>query len=132
MAGTRFSRQRAAIVDALHARCDHPTAEMLYRTLRQTHPNISLGTVYRNLTLLEEQGEALRIYSKDGPDRFDGITAPHNHLQCRGCGAMVDLPTDVSLDLAKVRADAARSGMAVDHHQVVFFGLCAACRDRAQ
>lgn len=125
---TRFSRQREAILQALQARCDHPTAEMLYLTLRQTHPNISLGTVYRNLTLLEGQGEAQRIRSQEGPDRYDGGMEPHDHLYCRKCGAVVDLPSmEAALDAQKIQTAARKYDVVVEAHQISFYGVCAAC-----
>jgi len=129
----RFSRQREAIAQALRARRDHPTAEALYRTLRQADSNISLGTVYRNLTLLERQGNVLRLHGQGGPDRYDGDIAPHDHLSCRACGAVVDLMGmgDV-IDLCAAREAAARQGAVVEGQRVHFYGLCAACAVDAQ
>lgn len=125
---TRFSRQREAILQALQSRCDHPTAEMLYLTLRKTHPNISLGTVYRNLTLLEGQGDAQRIRSQEGPDRYDGTTAPHDHLYCRKCGSVVDLPSmEETCNIPKIQAIAKQLGVVVEAQQMSFYGVCAAC-----
>lgn len=128
MPTTRFSRQREAIATALRARCDHPTAETLYHSLRKTHPNISLGTVYRNLALLENRGEALRIRNQDGPDRYDGATTPHDHLHCRRCGALVDLMDMgelVNMDAAKEAA--AHRGVKLESRQLSFVGLCRDC-----
>ena len=129
----RFSRQREAILQALRARRDHPTAEALYRALRQTHPNISLGTIYRNLALLEQTGEILRLHGQDSPDRYDGTTVSHDHLQCRGCGMVEDLPDmDAVVDLVAAREIAARQHMAVEGYRIVFEGLCGACAAAAQ
>ncbi len=128
MPATRFSRQREAISTALRARDDHPTAETLYHSLREAHPNISLGTVYRNLALLEGQGEALRIRSQDGPDRYDGTTSPHDHLHCTRCGALVDLMDMGELvNMAAAKEAAARHGVKVERHQLSFVGLCRNC-----
>ena len=128
MTTTRFSRQREALLHALRARRDHPTAEMLYHVLRQAHPNISLGTIYRNLALLEQKGEILRLHGQDSPDRYDGTTAPHDHLRCRGCGTMVDLTgMGAVVDLAAAREEATRQDVTVEGYQIVFDGLCKAC-----
>jgi len=128
MTATRFSRQREALLQALRARHDHPTAEALYHALREAHPNISLGTVYRNLALLEQKGDILRLPGQDSPDRYDGITAPHSHLRCRACGAVLDLPDMGGMvDLAAARAIAARTNMAIEGYRIVFEGLCGAC-----
>ena len=131
MPAIRFSRQREALAQALRTRRDHPTAEMLYRSLRQANPNISLGTVYRNLTLLESQGNVLRLPGQDGPDRYDGNVVPHAHLFCDNCGGVADLP-DMSdrMDLQAIQAEAAHQGMVVKAGWVSFNGLCAACAAR--
>ena len=76
----KYSRQREAIVQYLTGRTDHPSAESVYQALRQTHPNISLGTVYRNLGVLEENGQLMRIPMDNGSDRFDPNVVPHYHF----------------------------------------------------
>ena len=133
MSAMRFSRQREALIQMLRARSDHPTAEILYHELREVQPNISLGTVYRNLSLLESKGELLRIQSQSGPDRYDGNVAPHNHLHCRECHAVVDMQgAYTTVDLARVRAEAEPQGLRVEGVQVSFLGLCSACAAKAQ
>ena len=83
------SRQREAIRQCLTGRYDHPTAETVYMSIKDEFPNISLGTVYRNLSLLSDLGEIQKITVSGGPDRFDGNPAPH-YLQrvwmCDGSG----------------------------------------------
>ena len=128
MTTVRFSRQREAILLTLRARRDHPTAETLYHTLRESHPNISLGTIYRNLALLEQMGEIVRLPGQDSPDRYDGAIIAHDHLRCRGCGAMDDLPDMRAIvDLAAAREIAARQHVAVEGYRMVFEGLCKTC-----
>ena len=124
----RYSRQRAAVVNELRGRRDHPTAEIIYHALRQEHPAISLGTVYRNLSLLESRGEVQRLCSQGGPDRYDGDTAPHEHLHCKECGALVDLMgLEYVVDLPAAQEMAARQGLVVEGHQLNFIGLCSVC-----
>ena len=90
MAIERKSKQRDAIINELCSRYDHPTAMDLYLSVRETIPNISLGTLYRNLSQLEENGMVLRI--PDGStDRFDGNVNPHAHFKCLTCGNVYDL-----------------------------------------
>lgn len=72
MAGLKYSKQRASIKDYLMHTTSHPTADTVYLHIKEEFPNISLGTVYRNLNLLADIGEALRIPTPDGGDRFDG------------------------------------------------------------
>ena len=82
MAALKYSRQREAIKNYLEGRKDHPTADMVYTAIREVYPNISLGTVYRNLTLLAKQGEISKISCGETSDRFDIRTDPHYHFIC--------------------------------------------------
>ena len=81
----KYSKQREAIKEFLCTRKDHPTADNVYMEVRKEFPNISLGTVYRNLTLLAELGEIARINVGDGTDHFDPNTSLHYHFICKGC-----------------------------------------------
>ena len=87
----KYSKQREMIKDFLMTRKDHPTADIVYTNVRQQNPNISLGTVYRNLTLLADIGEISRIRVGDGVDHFDADTSPHYHFVCTECGSVIDL-----------------------------------------
>ncbi len=90
MAIERKSRQRDAIYNELCSRFDHPTAMELYLSVREVIPNLSLGTLYRNLSQLEESGMILKI--PDGAnDRFDANVTPHAHFKCSSCGKVYDL-----------------------------------------
>ena len=87
----KHSKQRDAIKNFLADRYDHPTAETVYLNIKKEFPNISLGTVYRNLSLLAEIGEIQKLSTGIGPARFDGNTAPHYHFICNCCGNVLDL-----------------------------------------
>lgn len=89
---TRYSRKREAILNAIQSTDCHPSAEWVYQTLKPTHPDLSLGTVYRNLVLFQQQGLIQSIGVVKGQERFDGCIAPHSHLICTCCGAVMDLP----------------------------------------
>ncbi|MFR5732276.1 MAG: transcriptional repressor [Clostridium sp.] len=84
----KYSRQRESIKASLMSRKDHPTADAVYASIREEFPNISLGTVYRNLNLLVELGEAQKLAFGDGKDHFDADTSLHYHFVCRSCGAV--------------------------------------------
>ena len=90
MAVLKYSRQRECIKNYLQDREDHPTADMIYTSIRRDFPNISLGTVYRNLSLLVELGEIRKI-TTDGADRFDAKLIPHSHFICKDCGSVLDV-----------------------------------------
>ena len=88
--------------------------------------NIRLGTVYRNLNLLVEQGQALRLDCGDGVDHFDGDTRPHYHFSCQKCGCVMDLEMD-PIDHIDQIAGAGFDGE-IQGHQVLFYGLCPKCK----
>ena len=125
MAELRYSRQREAIKEFLMTRKDHPTADVIYQNVRLEYPNISLGTVYRNLTLLSDLGEILRLRLDDGTDHFDADISNHYHFICRDCGAIIDLEMDTIAsinDVAGKQFDGEITG-----HVAYFYGKCANC-----
>ena len=121
----KYSRQRECIRKNLAGRHDHPTAEMVYSDVREELPRVSLGTVYRNLTLLAELGEARKLTVEGGADRFDGMPQPHYHFVCRKCGCVQNMPLPMVEDLNK-KASKVFSGQ-VESHDIVFYGTCAEC-----
>ena len=122
----RKSQQREAVYSVIKSTTSHPDAYWVYEKAREIIPDISLGTVYRNLNLLVEQGEALRLDCGDGADHFDGDTRPHYHLACRGCGCVMDLEMD-PIDHIDQIAGAGFDGE-IQGHRVLFYGLCPDCR----
>lgn len=125
MATLKYSRQREAIKEFLKSRDDHPTADTVYENIRQTYPNISLGTVYRNLSLLVNIGEVNKIMASQGPDRFDARTTPHNHFICNCCHRVIDLEVEENNDLEE-QAGKQFSGI-IESHTTHFYGLCENC-----
>ncbi len=121
------SRQREAILNYLMTRTDHPTADQIYAALREEYPNLSLGTVYRNLSLLEELGEIQR-FRAGTTDHFDGNAANHYHFICNECGCVQDL----TLPLQKSLCDLAQTGFAgnIDYHLMYFYGRCSDCNQK--
>ena len=99
MAGLKYSRQREAVLVYLRSTKSHPTAEQVYQKIREEFPKISLGTVYRNLNLLADCGEILRLNCGDGVEHFDATTTPHNHFICRRCRQVIDLEADWDFEL---------------------------------
>ena len=85
-----YSRQREAILEVLRSTDTHPTANWIYNKVREVIPNISLGTVYRNLSALSQSGDILSLNVGDGFEHFDGDTKPHLHLHCRTCDRIAD------------------------------------------
>ena len=123
----RNSRQRSAIQAELAVRKDHPTAEALYRKLKESWPGLSLGTVYRNLAQLCAAGVARKI-TCDGADHFDGDTRSHCHITCQCCGSVHDLdfPSPVQLEDIE-RQTAGRYDGKITGCDLLFTGLCPHC-----
>lgn len=124
----RKSQQRERILELLKSTESHPTANWLYARLRKSFPALSMGTVYRNLAVLAEQGLISRIGFGSTFDRFDANTGHHYHFICDICGSItdLDLPVDESLD-RRVRAS---SRLDVRRHDIQFRGTCSACARR--
>ncbi len=124
MAGKRYSRQRELIFDAVCGTDQHPTAEMVYHWLKPKNPNLSLGTVYRNLNLLAEEGVLVRMPFP--VERYDANVVPHTHFRCKSCGGVFDLELayDPGLDQA---AAAEEPGFQIENHDLIFSGLCPEC-----
>lgn len=119
------SKQREQIKQFLMTRKDHPTADVVYMNVRKENPNISLGTVYRNLTLLSEIGEIQRLRMGDGVDHFDADTSQHYHFICKECGSVIDLALDALPDtcgIAGQNFDGEIAGCVT-----YFYGKCKAC-----
>ena len=128
MATLKHSRQRDCIKEFLMGRYDHPTADMVYAHVREEFPHISLGTVYRNLSLLTEIGEIQKI-TCDGPDRFDGNPTPHYHFTCTHCGAVEDLEFEEPLSFEGLAPK--NFGGSIQMVNVSFSGTCGACTKKS-
>ena len=118
-----YSKQREAILNELHSRCDHPTATQVYESVRKVMPNISLGTVYRNLASLVESGEILSVTVGDGHEHFDGDKSFHLHLHCKCCGEIIDSHVDNS----KIKDIAELNGFVPNTSVCVVYGICKNC-----
>ena len=125
MPAIKHSKQRDAIMEYLKNSHEHPTADTVYAALRKEHPNISLGTVYRNLALLAELGEINKLSTGNGPDRFDGDIHPHYHFVCKKCSCVSDLYLK-GLEMVDDIAGSDFKG-SIDGHVTYFFGTCEDC-----
>lgn len=103
---------------------------MVYDSVRKEQPNISLGTVYRNLSFLVDNGKIHKIFTGTGPDRFDGRTSQHFHFICKCCGNIDDLdltPEDELLEKASLRCNGI-----LDEYDLQFYGKCGACMSKKE
>jgi Fe2+ or Zn2+ uptake regulation protein len=125
---SRQTRQREVILEVVRSTMDHPTADWVYRQARRRLARISLGTVYRNLKWLAEQGVIREIHAGGHPARFDGNTGRHYHIRCLGCGRVNDLPMSVD---RRFEEEASRAmNYRVLGHQLEVQGVCPTCQHR--
>lgn len=118
----RFSYQREQIYRAMCGTGEHPTAETVYTWLKPAMPRLSLGTVYRNLHQLAQEG---RLTELSGPvARFDATTVPHTHFTCLRCGAVSDLELPYDWELDRL---AGTGGLEIREHSLIFYGICPVC-----
>lgn len=122
----RHTRQRQVILEELQKLKTHPSATALYEIVRERLPNVSLGTVYRNLELLSSTGVIQKLNAGGREARFDGNADHHYHLCCSSCGRIDDV-YDVPIDLEE-RGIKQLQGFEILGHQVQFIGVCPNCR----
>lgn len=123
---SKHFRKRDAILAYLRQTDEHPSAEAVYAGLKTVMPDVSLGTVYRNLALFKEQGLIQSLGSVRGVERFDGNIEPHVHFICNDCGKVTDLhQMQVPGELTETAAKLA--GARVTQCQLTFRGQCGAC-----
>lgn len=126
---TRFSAKRQAILDCLRGTTVHPTAEWVYHQLKAQYPNLSLGTVYRNLVQLKEAGTILSMGVVAGEEHFDGNTHLHGHAMCIRCGRIDDVP--VTEEMKQAMQEVAKA-TAFEIHLPQFAGLCPDCKNKQE
>lgn len=122
----RYSKQRELILNCVKHSSAHPTPDMVYQMVAPACPNLSRGTVYRNLNLLAEDGALERLPFT--VERFDARTEPHPHFICQSCGAVTDLELEHQDELdEEVRL---KTGNIVQRHATYFYGICAECAQK--
>jgi Fur family peroxide stress response transcriptional regulator len=124
----RDTRQRKAILKVLRNTRSHPTAYQIYDEVRKEIPNISKGTVYRNLQVLQENGAITELRFTGTLSRYEVKQESHYHFRCEQCGRVsdIDMPIDRELDQQARN----RTGLRISHHQLEFRGLCKECENR--
>lgn len=114
------------VLDVVRSTFEHPTAEWIYRAARKRLPRVGLGTVYRNLRTLVDEGLIREVRSADEAVRFDGNTGEHYHIRCVCCGRVSDLPVSVDR-LIEEQAQKA-TNYAIIGHAVEVQGVCPGCQ----
>lgn len=124
MGGQNFSKKRQIILDTIRSTDTHPSAKWVYETLKEQIPDLSLGTVYRNITLFKEQGLIAPVATVDGEERIDGDTSPHAHFVCKSCGCVYDVPATHS---AVSDASCSMDGFETHNTVLTYYGICGGC-----
>ncbi len=119
------SKQRDMILKLLRSTVTHPTSSSIYDQLKKEISSLSLGTVYRNLNILTEQGLIRRFDFGSTFDRYDADISPHYHFCCERCGSFVDLETPVYEGLNKEVEKT--TNFKIDSHRIEFYGMCDKC-----
>jgi Fe2+ or Zn2+ uptake regulation protein len=121
----RKSRQREKILDLLKHTDTHPDADWVYNRLKKQIPNLSLGTVYRNLRILVQQGQILKLPFGSTFDRYDGCISPHYHVICESCGSVYDFNMPENIDINRMAQP--HSPCIITSHRIDFYGMCQKC-----
>ncbi|AEE92318.1 Peroxide-responsive repressor PerR [Tepidanaerobacter acetatoxydans Re1] len=127
----RKTKQRDLILKTLKNTDTHPTADWIYEQVKKEMPNISLGTVYRNLGMLKDLGEIIELNCGNKYSRFDGNPENHYHFVCTECEKVIDIkgcPVDKELDLCVAR----ENDVEVFFHRTEFYGLCPDCKKKKE
>lgn len=124
----RYSRQREALLEVLRSTKSHPSAYWIYEELKKDFPKISLGTVYRNLSQLTENGDILKLDISSDIERYDGYTENHSHFVCKCCSDILDIELPDADNLCN--SIAMQTGCDIDSHSLTFYGLCNKCKNK--
>ena len=124
----RNTAQRQIVLDVVNQSHDHPTAERIYERAREKAPHISLGTVYRNLAHLAENGSILKV-STNGADHYDFNLENHFHFLCTECGEMCDIPKEFSPSHSELMSPQ-RADFDITDYSLVYLGHCPECKNR--
>lgn len=124
---SKRSKQKEAILNVLRSTKVHPTADWVYEEVRKTIPNISLGTVYRNLSKLSDESVIVKLGLGTGIEHFDGNPIPHYHVMCTDCGAIDDIEAEPLDELNKWASKLFKGE--IYKHSAIFFGKCEKCKN---
>lgn len=127
MKGHNYSSKREAIYKTIASTKSHPGAQWVYEQLKDEIPNLSLGTVYRNISLFKEQGKIITVANVDGEERIDADVSDHAHFVCDCCKGVYDL---VQSEQSPLELELSRSGFEIKRKNVVFYGKCKNCKEK--
>ena len=124
----KHSKKRDTILEVIRSTTCHPSAEWIYNQVKPIYPDISLGTVYRNLALFEQNGDIISVATVDGQKRYDATTPSHIHFICESCNSVIDVAIPQTFqDMYSIFEK--DHGLQATHHSLTFFGKCDKCQN---
>ncbi len=124
----KHSYKRDALLNTIRGTSRHPSAVWIYEELRKEIPDLSLGTVYRNLSVFKQEGLVVSVGTVNGQERYDGNTSEHTHFICLDCGAVLDVGADIDPEIED--AVERENDLEVHYKQLTLYGLCSKCRGK--
>lgn len=124
----KLNTNAQAVLDVVRSVQTHPTALEVYEMVKQVRPRIGLASVYRILGHLVEQNYIKEVLYGDGSSRYDGRITRHDHGICTNCGALLDLPIEVTVSQQVLQQAAQAAGLELDTHEVRIYGRCSSCQ----
>lgn len=121
----RSTIQRSLVLETVKDLRCHVTADEVYDTIVKKHPDISRGTVYRNLNLLSDMGQIRKVEVPNGADCYDYQCHKHYHARCIKCGRVFDVEMEFIEDLESHIKDT--RGFKLTGHDIIFKGICLDC-----
>lgn len=121
--GLKLTPQRLAILEYLESTREHPSAEDIYKALKDRFPSMSIATIYNTLEVLAEKGLVKTLPVDSSKKRFDTFTHPHHHFVCKKCGKIIDIEKKFEISVPEELYD-----FEVEEYQIVFSGLCSQCK----
>jgi Fur family transcriptional regulator, peroxide stress response regulator len=124
----KLNENAQAVLDIVCAAHNHPTAQEIYEAVKNVRPRIGVATVYRILHQLVEQGYIKEVGHSGECCRYDGHISRHDHAVCTVCGALLDVPVEVSVPLEALQAAAQATGITLSSHELRLYGRCSSCQ----
>lgn len=125
MTKRNFSSKRNAIYNIVCSTDTHPSAKWVYEQLKPDIPDLSLGTVYRNIALFKNEGKVNVVCSVNGEERIDADTKSHPHFVCNVCGKISDI-RDTNVAYSENR-ELKNAGYTIESRYVIYYGQCPEC-----
>ena len=126
----KLTSNAQAVLDIVRVADNHPTALEIYENVKRVQPRIGLASVYRILHHLVEQGYITELGRSDESCRYDGNTSRHDHAVCINCGALIDLPIQITVPQESLHSAAEAAGIELGSYEVRLYGRCPSCQQR--